>query len=94
VEYLHTLVPVTPFSVFGLNLYGGVQMAAFGDLGVTWTDRFAASDAIDGYGIGLRVLVPFVDVIRLDVAFGEPGGGVTFGFGIALKADKQRDRVR
>ena len=55
---------------------------------------FPASDAIDGYGVGLRLLVPFVDVVRLDLAFGEPGGGARFGVGIKLKADKQRDRVR
>jgi outer membrane protein assembly factor BamA len=94
VEWLRTLVPVTPFSVFGFNLYGGVQAAAFADVGAAWTDRFAASKAIDGYGIGLRVLVPFVDVIRLDAAVGEPGRGVTIAVGIALKADKQRERVR
>ena len=47
-----------------------------------------------GYGVGLRLLVPFVDVVRLDLAFGEPGGGARFAVGIRLKADKQRDRVR
>ena len=80
--------------MFGLNLYGGIQAAAFSDLGLAWNDQFAASDAIDGYGVGLRVLFPFVDVVRLDLAFGEPGGGARFAFGISLKADKQRDRVR
>jgi hypothetical protein len=61
---------------------------------VAWTNRLAASEAIDGYGAGLRLLVPFVDVVRLDLAFGEPGGGARFLLGINLKADKQRDRVR
>ena len=36
VEYLYTLVPVRPFTVFGLNLYGGVQAAAFSDVGLAW----------------------------------------------------------
>jgi outer membrane translocation and assembly module TamA len=94
IEYLHTIVPVRPFTVFGVNLYGGLQAAAFGDVGLAWTEQFSASDAIDGYGVGLRLLFPFVDVIRLDVAFGEPGGGVRMTVGITLKADKQRDRVR
>ena len=34
---------------------------------------FDTSTAIDGYGIGVRFLVPFVDVIRVDVAWGQPG---------------------
>ena len=50
--------------------------------------------AIDGYGVGLRFLVPFVDVIRLDVAWGEPGQGATAYFGVSLKAARQRQRVR
>ena len=94
VEYLYSIVPIRTFTVFGRNLYGGIQAAGFSDVGLAWTDRFSASDAIDGYGVGLRLLVPFVDVIRLDLAFGEPGGGARFGVGIKLKADKQRDRVR
>lgn len=93
-EYLYSVVPVRPFTVFGMNLYGGIQLAAFSDVGVAWTDRFNASEAIDGYGVGLRVLFPFIDVIRLDLAFGEPHGGVVFAWGVTLKADKQRDRVR
>ena len=94
VEYLYSIVPVRPFTLFGRHLYGGIQAAGFSDVGLAWTDRFSASDAIDGYGVGLRLLVPFVDVVRLDLAFGEPGGGARFGVGIKLKADKQRDRVR
>ena len=93
-EYLYAVVPVRPFTVFGMNLYGGIQLAAFGDVGTAWTDHFSASEAIDGYGVGLRVLFPFIDVIRLDLAFGEPHQGVVFAFGVSLKADKQRDRVR
>ena len=94
IEYVYTVVPLRPFTVFGRNLYGGIQAAAFSDVGLAWTDHFSASDAIDGYGVGLRLLFPFVDVVRLDVAFGEPGGGARFAVGIRLKADKQRERVR
>jgi outer membrane protein insertion porin family len=94
VEYLHAVVPVRPFTVFGMNLYGGVQLAAFGDVGFAWSDRLKTSEAIDGYGVGLRVLFPFIDVIRFDLAFGEPGRGTAFAIGVALKADKHRDRVR
>jgi outer membrane protein assembly factor BamA len=94
IEYQYTLAPVRPFTVFGVNLHGGVQAVAFGEVGVAWTEEFDASEAIDGYGFGLRLLFPFVDVVRLDVAFGQPGGGVRTTIGINLKADKQRERVR
>ena len=94
IEYLYTLVPVRPFTVFGLNLYGGIQAAAFSDVGLAWNDHPSASNAIDGYGVGLRLLFPFIDVMRLDLAWGEPGGGSRLLLAIKLKADKQRDRVR
>ncbi len=95
-EYTYVVQPVRAFSVAGLNLYGGLQLVGFGDLGVAWNDRseLEASPVLDGYGFGLRVLVPFVDVIRLDVAWGEPGQGATGYFGVSLKAARQRQRVR
>ena len=95
-EYAYVLQPIRAFSVVGLNLYAGLQVAGFGDLGLAWNDRsdLEASPVLDGYGFGLRVLVPFVDVIRLDVAWGEPGQGATAYFGVSLKATRQRQRVR
>ena len=69
---------------------------AFGDLGAAWNDRDdpESSPALDGYGFGLRVLAPFVDLIRLEVAWGEPGRGAAAYFGVSLKAARQRQRVR
>jgi len=95
-EYTYVLQPVRAFSVAGLNLYAGLQLVAFGDLGAVWNDRSdsGSSPALDGYGFGLRVLAPFVDVIRLEVAWGEPGRGVAAYFGVSLKAARQRQRVR
>jgi outer membrane protein assembly factor BamA len=95
-EYTFVLHPVDAFSIAGINLYAGLQLVAFGDVGMAWNTRadFSTSQAIDGYGIGLRALVPFVDVLRLDVAFGEPGRGATAYFGVSLKTARQRQRVR
>ena len=95
-EYTWVLWPVRSFSVAGVNLYWGLQLAGFGDLGLAWndTDDLFGSPALDGYGAGLRVQVPFVDLIRLDVAWGEPGRGATAYFGVSLKAARQRQRVR
>jgi outer membrane protein assembly factor BamA len=96
VEYTFVVQPVRAFSVAGVNLYGGLQIVGFGDVGLAWSDPsdLHASPALDGYGFGLRMLVPYVDVIRLDVAWGEPGRGATAYFGVSLKAARQRQRVR
>jgi outer membrane protein assembly factor BamA len=96
-EYSYVAVPVRPFSVAGLNAYAGLQLVSFADLGLAshaGADTTTATSAIDGYGVGLRLLVPFVDVIRLEVAWGEPGHGATAYFGISLMAVRQRQRVR
>lgn len=95
-EYTYVLRDVTPFSVFGANAYVGLQLAAFSDVGLAWnaSSDFRLGSAIDGYGVGLRALVPFVDLIRVDVTFGEPGQGATAYFGVSLKATRQRQRVR
>lgn len=96
VEYAYVLRPVSAFSVARLNLYAGLQLVGFGDVGLAWNDSSdaKASAAVGGYGVGLRLLVPFVDVIRLDVAAGEPERGATFYFSVSLKAARQRQRVR
>jgi len=73
-----------------------VQVVGFADLGLAWNsnDDFDTSAAIDGYGVGVRFLVPFVDVIRIDVGWGQPGRGAIGYFGVSLKAARQRQRVR
>jgi outer membrane protein assembly factor BamA len=95
-EYTYVVRPVSAFSIGGFNLYAGIQAVAFADVGLTWNDDvdLEPSSAIDGYGFGVRLLVPFVDVIRVDVAWGEPGRGASAYFGVSLKATRQRQRVR
>jgi len=95
-EYTYVVQPVRPFSVAGLNLYAGLQVVGFGDVGLAWNEKddLKAASGIDGYGFGLRLLVPFVDLIRLDAAWGEPGQGASVYFAVSLKAARQRQRVR
>jgi outer membrane protein assembly factor BamA len=95
-EYAFVAQPVRHFRVKGMNLYGGLQVVAFADVGLAWNTRtdFDFQSGITGYGVGLRLLVPFVDLIRLDLAWGEPGRGPAFCFGVSLKATRQRQRVR
>jgi len=92
IEYRYTAVPTRSFRVFGLNLYGGLALAAFTDVGSAWTRADGFSDGvIAGGGIGLRLYIPYVNMIRLDLSV---GSGVHGGIGIGEKAVAQRERVR
>ena len=92
IEYRYTAVPTRSFRVFGLNLYAGLALAAFTDVGSAWNHPDGFSDGfIRGGGIGLRLYIPYVSMIRLDLSV---GSGVQGGFGIGEKADAQRNRVR
>jgi outer membrane protein assembly factor BamA len=91
-EYRYMAVPTRSFRVFGFNFYAGLAVAAFGDLGTAWDDAAGFEDGfIGGGGIGLRLYLPFVNMIRLDLSF---GSGVHAQLGINEKAVAQRNRVR
>ncbi|GMR24093.1 MAG: hypothetical protein BMS9Abin37_2589 [Acidobacteriota bacterium] len=96
VEYRYLLTEPRPFSFSFFTAYIGLQLAAFADFGHAWSESkdFAMNQFIGGYGVGLRVLIPFVDEIRLDVGWGAPGEGIMFHFGIYPKVVMQRERVR
>lgn len=95
-EYRYMLLPPRAFKVLFFSGYLGVQLAGFADLGAAWSlpEELSLSRSIGGYGVGLRVLLPFVDEVRMDVAWGEPGQGARFYFGVYPKVLVQRLRVR
>jgi len=91
-EHRYAVVPTRPFRVMGLNLYGGLAFAVFADGGSAWNEAGDWSDStIGGAGVGLRLFVPFLDMIRLDFSVGN-GSHATVG--INDKAVAQRNRVR
>ena len=92
-EYRYTAVETRAFRVFGVGLYAGLALAIFGDAGSAWSssDDFS-SGLIAGGGIGLRIFVRFVNMIRLDFALGD--GDMHTHFGISEKSVAQRNRVR
>jgi outer membrane protein insertion porin family len=96
-EYRFTLLePRLLTAPFGLTFDIGLQLALFGDLGIAWdeSDEFKSENLIGGYGFGLRFLVPFVNMFRIDFGFGEPGESVRFNIGSFEKPVAQRFRVR
>jgi len=95
-EYRYAIMQPRFFPLFGLNINLGVLAAAFVDGGTTWDkgEEFKRSNFLTGYGVGLRFLVPFVDMIRLDVGWGEENGGAAFTVGVRAKPFMSRRRVR
>ena len=95
VEYRYDLFKPKPFRIFGAAMYGGLKLAVFGDIGTVWNegDQFS-NNFIGGVGIGLRVIVPFIQMIRLDLAYGQHAQGLVPHFGIREKAFYHRRRVR
>jgi len=95
VEYRYDLFKPKPFRVLGANMYGGLKLAVFGDIGTVWNDGDQFSNNfIGGVGVGLRVIIPFIQMIRLDLAYGQRGQGIVPHFGIREKAFYHRRRVR
>jgi outer membrane protein assembly factor BamA len=71
-EYRYELVKVRPTRIFGFNLYWGLQLAAFGDLGSAWTDGGDfRRNFIGSGGYGVRLVIPYVGMIRFDRAYGD-----------------------
>jgi len=95
-ELRYSLFKPRSWSLFGINAYTGMQLALFYDLGITWDDHteFNVDSFIGGVGIGLRIQVPFVDVIRLDIGIGDSGDNILFHLGVLEKSVQQRRRIR
>jgi outer membrane protein assembly factor BamA len=95
-EYVFTVVPlrlVNPRGHFSLRV--GVEGSVFADAGTAWSapnelalDRFRA-----GLGAGLRILVPGIEQLRLELGW-SPSGGFVVHFASGAKIKKQRDRLR
>jgi outer membrane protein assembly factor BamA len=94
-EYRYELLPHKSFRVKNFGFYIGLQLAAFGDLGTAWDDgEEFTRNMIGGGGFGIRFILPFVDIIRVDFGFGESGTGMRRHFGIRDKQYFARKRVR
>lgn len=94
-EFRYEAVPPKTFRVYKYNLYAGLQLAAFADLGTAWTEGSNFTrNMIAGGGVGLRFLVPFLKMIRMDLGFGQPGTGMHRHLHLREKADYSRNRLR
>ncbi len=55
------------------NLKFGINMGLFAESGMVWSRRqdFSPKNFISGFGVGLHFLLPYVEVVRADLAFDE-----------------------
>jgi outer membrane protein assembly factor BamA len=94
-EYRFNILEPRSFSVFGINARLGVQLAAFGDVGAVWSESEDFSNSfIGGGGAGLRLIIPYVGLGRIDFGWGGSGVGVQVHLGAGEKAERARSRVR
>ena len=82
-------------SVWNRSTDLGVSGALFTDAGLAWNeaDAFSADRAKVGVGMGLRLLMPAVEMTRLDVGIGEDGQW-RLHFAAFSKMSAQRQRLR
>jgi len=94
-EYQINLLPLRPYGFFKWSAALGLQLAVFADAGVAWStsDEFSADRTKSGFGAGLRLLVPGVEMVRFDLGFNRQGD-VHFHFGGGYKWAAQRLRLR
>lgn len=96
-EYRWNVKEPRAFTLFNrFTAHAGIQVAFLADIGLAWDDRGDVSydNLIAGIGAGIRLLVPFINVLRFDVAYGERGASINLHVGGLEKVEKQRERIR
>lgn len=93
-EYRIPLIEPTEITLFGMSADLGLGGTLFIDGGLAWTgrDEFDMDRARFGTGGGLRLLLPAVDMTRLEVGYGRQGW--SFHFASFSKMRAQRLRLR
>lgn len=95
IEYQLSLLPLRPYNFFKWSAAMGLQVAVFADAGTAWSssDELSMDRAKGGFGAGLRLLVPGVEMVRFDLGLNRQGD-VYFHFGGGFKWEAQRLRLR
>ena len=96
-EFWWLVVPRSAYRAAFFRFSMGLQLAAFFDFGTAWNDSEEFKrNWIAGGGLGARLIIPQVVMIRFDLAVGklEPDFRVAFEFGFDEKAWAQKLRVR
>ena len=94
-EYWYNLLDAHAFRFWFIKWRMGLQLALFGDIGTAWYQGSEFSENfIGGVGGGLRLTLPVIVLLRLDVAYARNEFGLKIEIGGAEKAIAQKQRVR
>ncbi len=95
IEYRYTLLKPKLIDYFGLSMRIGMHLAAFADIGTAWSsEEDFRPNFIDGYGIGIRFIIPYIGLARIDFGVGQPDSRIQVHIGTYEKSVRQRERVR
>ena len=95
VEYWFRLIDERKLRVWFIKWRMGLQLGAFGDVGTAWnTSEEFGNNFIGGVGGGIRLTIPVVVLLRLDIGYSSSQVGITINVGGAEKAQASRNRVR
>ena len=94
-EYRYLLVPVQALRLFKWSFGLGLEAAAFADAGVAWSrgGDFNLDRTHLGFGAGMRLLVPSIEMVRFDFGISQEGT-MLFNFGINSMFFQRKQRVR
>ena len=94
-EYWYHLLDEKALRFWFIKWRMGLQLALFGDVGTAWYDGPEFNENfIAGFGGGLRLTIPVVVLLRIDVAYAKDQFGLKIAIGGAEKAIAQKQRVR
>jgi outer membrane protein assembly factor BamA len=94
-EYWYNLLDAHAFRFWFIKWRMGLQLSLFGDVGTAWYDGSEFGDNfIGGVGGGLRLTLPVIVLLRLDLAYAKDQFGLKIAIGGAEKAIAQTQRVR
>ena len=93
-EYQWEIMPWQAYKVIKWSFRAGLQLAAFVDYGTAWNNGQSTDGRWKfGYGVGIRPMLPAVNVVRFDMGVSQYGD-IVFNFGVQTKFDAQRLRLR
>jgi outer membrane protein insertion porin family len=94
-EYAVNALPITEYHPLGMAFSLGLDVTGFVDLGTAWTNEnaFNPHSLRQGGGIGLRLLVPGIDAIRVEFGINDHGG-TQWHLATRWKLTAERQRIR
>ena len=94
-EHRWNFFPMQDFPILKWKVSAGLQLAGFADAGIAWSNSrdFNLDRTRCGFGAGLRLLIPVLELVRLDVGVSQYGDFV-FNFGVRSIFYGRRLRVR